>query len=244
MPSKREITCQYKFKQGAKKGKKCGRTCRGRFCCDHKQKKIKYLKNYREKTKEKNFNTKLEKLKVKDSSNVSLEKEQHKLKLYTEELIDLLKNYIGIIKFLGYDDFYEKYLEIIKKHLCGKCKCISIEKLIEENYDELVNDKEFIFYHKGKHEPGTDEFNKRLYEYIDSTYKCRDINREDNCHKYSMEYFECKYCHPRNRVFFHEFTGDKKYALFKYNKNKKKINILNKKIKQQKEIIKLINKNI
>lgn len=222
MPSKRSTTCQYKFKQGIRKGKKCNRSCRGQFCCDHKPKKIKYLKNYREIAKDTKFKDKLSKLKVKDISKLNLTREQLKFKMYQDDLIVLYRELIGIREFLGMDQ--EKAKETMKKILYGKCNCICLVKEEQIPEDFLIGIKEEYENSKTK---------KNIVDYINKNYICSE------CKHVSFNW--CKYCSPPpGRILSVEFNGNKQLALLKEKRLKKQMDKIKMKIQNQRQIINLV----
>lgn len=230
--------CRYKFVQGPKKGKLCKKPCRGQYCKNHNKNRKVYIKKYYEDHKTNKFDEKVKKLGIMDIDKLPLKRELHKSKLYKEEYIDLYKTKIGISKFLEDEDF-EVQLNKIKKYLLGNCTCITKEEIVE-NYDKrqkIFDQKDFqVYYLKN------DDYKnyKYAYKYIEDNYKCI---HGDNCEKYSMD--GCKFCAPPiGRVFYREFDGSDSYAILKKQRIEKRMKILEEKMKNQKEIIKLINERI
>lgn len=155
--------CAHKFEQGANKGERCTRNCRGKFCFSHKpknkkrqaewfQEKQKDKKEYKRKTFMKNI------MKTTDISKLpSLIKYELKFKEIENNVLLLIKELGGINDFLGFpqkniikflekrinrkayiiNDLDEKTIEEIRKHLY---------KNNEEITDKEITDKEIIHY--------------------------------------------------------------------------------------------------
>lgn len=108
--AKKSTGCQHKFVQGPKKGKKCGKGCRGKYCKDHNKKKQVYMKKYfqEKQMKDKNFelHQKLQKIKEeKDVNNLpDTEKLEEKLRNFKDKQTEIFKTIKGIRIALGYDE--------------------------------------------------------------------------------------------------------------------------------------------
>ena len=79
------VGCKHIFTQGTKKGEKCGKNCRGDYCCNHKSKKLEYLQNYYTDHKEE-IKAKANKQSVKININAILEKECKKYRELDKEI--------------------------------------------------------------------------------------------------------------------------------------------------------------
>jgi len=241
--------CQYKFVQGSMKGKRCNKSCRGQYCKAHNRKRLQYQKKYYTKTKDKSFNEKLKQLEIKDISTISLEREQSKLRMYTNEYKFCAKTLIGINIFLGINQ--DKAINIVKECSLGKCTCIKVktaDDIPKKAAEMLMNEDQFKTYYK----TGKDQ----LIKYAKANYKCTKCSEckgDLYCHFGEPEHLHwgtvkstCKFCcYPLGRVFFFEFK-DKSYnlALAKKKKLLKKMKEFHKKINHQKQIIELIEKRI
>lgn len=111
--TKKSQGCTHKFVQGTKKGKKCNKPCRGKFCFSHKPKtkerKAKYYQEKRE--KEKDYELKELLKQIKNCENIEdlplLEQYEDQLRKLTGHYNELLRKYFGYRKKLGYDDLEE-----------------------------------------------------------------------------------------------------------------------------------------
>src|SRR5574337_413246 len=112
--SKSNKGCQHKFTQGAKKGKLCKKSCRGKFCCDHNPKKALYKAKYYKKRKELEKDYKLNELikKIKSTTDIEdlpkIDKYQLKYNMLCDENMFYIKKKLGVRKVLGFND--EKFI--------------------------------------------------------------------------------------------------------------------------------------
>lgn len=136
--------CQYKFKQGNKKGKICGKGCRGKFCKDHKPNRNKYFKSRYQNKKEQKIKDKLELLKNGEGKIYSLDIERQKNMSLIYKIGYLMKIEHGINLFLNPDyilPINKKYLSTINnketyvKQYEDKCK--EREKELKNKYRRL-----------------------------------------------------------------------------------------------------------
>lgn len=149
--------CQYKFKQGTKKGKLCKKGCRGRYCKDHKPKKQQYLKQYyrQKQVEKKNYKLNLQLKKIKDTTDIlklpddqQYEQQLCKLKY---EAIYLTKKKLGVRKVLKYDDeeFMKKFDKVINPIPKDIIKEIDNDKVLKDWYDSCFPKKQLYFEYKG-----------------------------------------------------------------------------------------------
>jgi hypothetical protein len=142
MPGSKTTTkdkCVYKFTQGAKKGKVCGRNCRGKFCFSHNPNKfIKQHKYANEKKKEKkNYKLKSTLKQIKEIEDIKKLPSYHKNYLIEQKLFSDLKyclqNQISCKIFLDID--CEDQIKYIKKHNLGYV--FDISKINKEKIQEI-----------------------------------------------------------------------------------------------------------
>ncbi len=149
---KRKPTCTHVFTKGPKKDQKCGRVCRGRYCCDHKPKKsvakstwYREKKEQKEKDKKQNTLDKINKAKsIEDLPDIKIFKRKF------EDLkckgIDLQEIIIGIKIKLGKDCTKQiKLLKALKWN--NNCVCKS------ENEIEVPDEYKNCRYCDGYHDP-------------------------------------------------------------------------------------------
>ena len=172
-----KTTCQHKMTRGSKAGKKCGKGCRGKFCNDHKPKKIKYINNYNanyyRKIKKIAIDEKLKKFKDGNGDLPNLRKEKKKL-----------NKIICDICVLSYDIFACRYaldpaLKIpYKPMLVRKLKSQEFHDEIMKKYDkylEKIFQKDDIdtfitkykFYYVHQHPDLIEDMGKYEQEYKD-----------------------------------------------------------------------------
>lgn len=196
--------CQYKFKQGTKKGKLCKKSCRGKFCCDHKPQKIAYLKDRYETTKETNLSNE-NKLNQATSQLKSIEsiddlppsfELKSELKMLKTEYIHLNKKLIGINQFLEINQ--EKEIENLRDVQFGSCNCdkLTIDSITSEHIEKYKQTEEYQYYFD-------------IYE-ADSEKLKRDA------------FFErkrsCNYCSNLWRPMYFKYSGKNKNTSLMYKK--------------------------
>jgi len=164
--------CQYKFKQGTKKGKVCGKGCRGKYCKDHKVAKRKYFKDLYQNKKSIKQKEKIELIKDNNGKIPSLIKEQLKNKHIIDKINKLKKVIYGIKVFL--DPAY--VLPISKTQL----ELINTKETYMKDYDFKIKAEEEelkIEYRKKclKH----NNFNMTIGEYIDKNKKRLQLDDYD-----------------------------------------------------------------
>lgn len=221
--------CKYKFNQGAKKGKLCGRPCRGKFCFQHKPKNKLYKAEwYQERQKQQNCE---EVNRILDIDNIdklpNIEKlNQKKYKLLSEKMY-IFKKLIGVNIRLGIDQKSE--IALIEKILFGKCTCskLTIDDITEEQLEEAKEDVSITHYYK------TD---KKIKKYMIDIKKC------SQCDKYNAN--NCKYCYRTNKIIFFEYEGNATQAKRKQALLKKTLVSFDIKIKKIIQIIDATNKRI
>jgi hypothetical protein len=140
-------TCQHLYKQGKKAGKRCGKGCRGKFCCDHKKKKQEYkAKYFQEKQDEKKngeLNDKIKEINLIENIDKlpNIFNLQQKNSNLRNEVDRLIKKKAGIRIYLGEDE--NEVIEETCDRIYGICKsnCDNIDKLKDELEEEIEKQK-------------------------------------------------------------------------------------------------------
>lgn len=218
--------CSYVFKQGSKKDKRCNKSCRGNFCCDHKPKKIQYQIKYFQKKQQakKEANLTDEVKKIMEMSIDSLPELDFVCKRkdrLSDEKKRLWKKLIGINVYLDIDQ--TKQIAIMEREHFGKCICkyMTVKNITSEQIEEAKDEPEVKCYCK------TDQ---DIAEHLLNNFKCKD------CDKYQIN--ECRFCSRpiAKKVYFTYQGTSKEIAKKKAVKLRKKIDKIELKLKKWKAI--------
>lgn len=116
------IGCQYKFKQGKNKGKICKAPCRGKFCKNHNENRLKYISKYSNQKVLENKNSRIKKeiKEIKKSEdedylNKLLHKKNLKKMHYLANFMVCLRKIYSINNFLG-QETSESIINYIEKN--------------------------------------------------------------------------------------------------------------------------------
>jgi hypothetical protein len=206
-------TCQYVIKNGKSKGKKCGASCRDKFCFKHKEKtilnkKVYYSKHIKKETIYPKVLSMIDRGIIPNEEDycVLLRKKQSECEIF-------IKKYYGILLFLGQMsedqiisirdrsvnkeaykrariDLYKK-LPIVKDYLCNH----------EQNYNDFNFDNDFVEYF------GEEFLLKNLMDqFTDKETGKVDIRKISE----KQEEYVNTWC--RKRPTYFKFTGSKKEA--------------------------------
>lgn len=148
MEQKPNGKCNRIIKKGEKKGEKCNKNCRGLYCTDHKDEKMKTM---RDRSIKKHYTKKnleiIEDYNFKDVQKGSTEykKKINQIKLYLKSLTD-------------------KY-EYLKRKQCGYLLCIdpTYKIPLNENVRKLLSSKKFIENERNTYDELSDK-EKLIYE--------------------------------------------------------------------------------
>src|SRR5579863_3396495 len=188
--------CSHVFVQGSKKGTKCGKGCRGKFCKNHKLSKAIYHSTwYQEKQqaiKEKNNHeviNKINKMSLEQLPNIV--QVQAKLNKFATHKIYLCKKLIGINIFLDIDQ--TKEIKIMENIIFGKCKCETEITFTNDEINEARNNQEITCYLKNNKD-------ETIIKELKSEKFCIE------CQGYNTN--NCKHClRPIGKVIYFDYKG-------------------------------------
>lgn len=227
-------TCQYIFVSGPKKGKKCGRTCRHEFCCDHNPKKKEYKDKWYKEKREQRVIPKIEMTinKIRDCDDIDklpcMNYYQNKIQMYRLTAIFHLKKMAGHKINMGENE--DEIAEKIKEICYGKCCCQEEYDPTEEEIEEYIEGYDNVTLPNGSNiQRKRNMTKKQAKSYLKKTKrKCVE------CGNYENE--KCRYCNHGFHILIFKPTctpelSEKKIAVLK-----KKNEILTEKITNMKRI--------
>lgn len=132
----KQTTCMHKFTKGKKKGKKCGKVCRGKFCYNHKPAKLEYLANYHKEKKEEEETNGLSKIIKKIKEGKITDENPYTIEYSNAygETKEILRKILGVQLILGDitdEDILNKYDKKINSKLYKEA-----DKYVEECSEE------------------------------------------------------------------------------------------------------------
>jgi hypothetical protein len=138
---KKKNKCVYIIQKGKRKGKKCNILCKNKYCNDHCERKLTYLREY---NKNKTINSQEDKTNhyikntINETKNLDnlpdINKILFKNMNIREEMIFIIKKTAGIKLYLD-EDTEENIVNNVYNIIYGKCKC---DTMVENNeIDEI-----------------------------------------------------------------------------------------------------------
>ncbi len=224
-------TCKYVYRQGPNKGKKCQKTCRAVYCCDHNPKKQQYFsKRFQDKKKAEVIfknHEKVNKILETPLENLpSLDEAYAKLKELGADRILLRKKMMGLQEYLGNDITSD--IKTMERLVFGKCTCcdMTCNDISNDELEEAKDDPQITAYADNDNE---------IKESLLRLYKCV------YCERYSKH--ECKFCSRPLRTIYIRYNGkSKEVATKKVKRTQFKIDKAADKYKLQQQIIEVLKK--